>query len=452
MKLKSLEWNRRRRGFSLVEMLVALALTLMLMAIMSEMFVIGLDTFRVSKSVADMDRTLQTCADMIRRDLRSAHFEGSLRVSDVAPNHKTAAAARYAELGYFMVYEGRQGSSTSLREGSDDVGQVSDRDTNDFFSFTVRLDGTKEENFFAGRAPANLNSVGRPTNRHDNDVAYRSQWAELHYGLQPMLNADNTLAYTDAGQTVQLFNLYRRHKLLVPEFFTANTLFDPSTTNWSLTARPASVSSATFDSFDISGRRQGTTNTWLFNSPLDVSWIGNRYSFGVPTRRSTTFASQSTGANVTRQTAVPVFHAASVLTGTGNPSGLLASNVISFDIKVWDPQRNQFVDIGDGAGGQFGGNSTRVGNVTRNASDPGYYYDTWCTEVRQNQFFAGGTRVWEPFSMRIPNSIDPATGAAYVDADTGATFGEPMKAIQIRIRVWDSNTNQAREITIVEAL
>ena len=51
---------KRRSAFTIVELLVALALIMFIMAILSEAFVAGLTTFRNLKAVADMAERLRS--------------------------------------------------------------------------------------------------------------------------------------------------------------------------------------------------------------------------------------------------------------------------------------------------------------------------------------------------------------------------------------------------------
>src|SRR5207237_8415253 len=60
---------RRRAGFTITELLVAMALILFIMAVLSEAFVAGLESFRQLKSVGDMDQRLRTAMTLLRRDL-----------------------------------------------------------------------------------------------------------------------------------------------------------------------------------------------------------------------------------------------------------------------------------------------------------------------------------------------------------------------------------------------
>ena len=69
--------NSRQRGFTLVELLVAMALTLFIMVILSEAFSVGLGTFRELKAVADMQEKLRTAAMILRNDLQSNAYAGA---------------------------------------------------------------------------------------------------------------------------------------------------------------------------------------------------------------------------------------------------------------------------------------------------------------------------------------------------------------------------------------
>src|SRR5687767_11429926 len=75
-----------RPGFTLVELLVATALIVVIMAILATAFSVGMDTFSELKSIGDLSEQLRTADDVLRRDLAAAHMEdpaGSVvRVSD----------------------------------------------------------------------------------------------------------------------------------------------------------------------------------------------------------------------------------------------------------------------------------------------------------------------------------------------------------------------------------
>src|SRR5947208_11474370 len=66
---------RRRQGFTIVELLVALALIIFIMVILTEAFSAGLESFRRLKAIGDMQERMRSAAIIIRRDLQAEHFE-----------------------------------------------------------------------------------------------------------------------------------------------------------------------------------------------------------------------------------------------------------------------------------------------------------------------------------------------------------------------------------------
>src|SRR5689334_5845221 len=74
----------RRQGFTLVEMLVSLALVLFVMVLLSQALSTGLETFRQLKSTGELTEKLQMAGTILRQDLRYDHFEGKRRLSDPA--------------------------------------------------------------------------------------------------------------------------------------------------------------------------------------------------------------------------------------------------------------------------------------------------------------------------------------------------------------------------------
>ena len=74
--------HRSRQAFTLVEVLVAMALTMFIMVILSQAFVAALETFSGLKAVGDMQEDLRTAATLLRSDLSQDHFEGKRRLSD----------------------------------------------------------------------------------------------------------------------------------------------------------------------------------------------------------------------------------------------------------------------------------------------------------------------------------------------------------------------------------
>src|SRR5713226_1887771 len=76
--------NRKnvRGAFTLVEMLVATALVMFIMLVLSEAFVAGLNAFRTLKGIGDMEARLRGVSGILRNDLTLDHFDAGNRLGD----------------------------------------------------------------------------------------------------------------------------------------------------------------------------------------------------------------------------------------------------------------------------------------------------------------------------------------------------------------------------------
>src|SRR5688572_19156207 len=75
-----------RPGFTLVELLVAMALIVLVMAILSAAFQVGMDSLSELKSIGDLNEQLRTAGTTLQEDLRANHLEDAtgspVRLSD----------------------------------------------------------------------------------------------------------------------------------------------------------------------------------------------------------------------------------------------------------------------------------------------------------------------------------------------------------------------------------
>jgi hypothetical protein len=392
-------------------MMVALALTIFMMAILSEAFVVGLESFRRLKGIADLDSNLRTAANLLRRDLRANHFEGNLRVSDLFGR----TGSTHPDLGFFCVGEGYNPTTrtpqASVLEGFDANNLPSFRDTDDFLHMTVRFNGNERDAFLYGQTSAAnnpLDQIGFPSGRYDNlPNTYANQWGEVVYWLAPAVEPGGQQRWTGGapGVGLPLFDLHRRALLLVPEFFSAGTAMPP---------RPGSVAPPNTDDVSAFGSAP--------NSPADVQYPQRR--FGVQELPSSS--------NPTGRMFVWNFQP---LGGPRQGADRIMTDVLSFDVKVWNG--SIFVDLAGGDGSRFGGlgNNPAVGvrgtdpNAPRNLA----VYDTWCQRNGPNGWNFGN------WSLQANNPYVPP-------------YPVPLQAIQITIRVWDRKTEQARQITIIQDL
>src|SRR5438132_4500943 len=107
---------RRRTGFTLVEMMVSMALVIFIMVILSQAFVAGLESFRRLKATGDMQERLRTVSSVLRRDLASNHFGiGDNPHSLSATQDMTLSSWVPPSTGFFRIW---QGSAPSAIAGS----------------------------------------------------------------------------------------------------------------------------------------------------------------------------------------------------------------------------------------------------------------------------------------------------------------------------------------------
>ncbi|MGF1578096.1 MAG: type II secretion system protein J [Gemmataceae bacterium] len=208
---------QRRDAFTLVEMLVAMALTLFIMVIISSAFVTGLDTFRGLKGIGDLQAGLRSVSVRLRADLQANHFDGNKRLSD--PGIWTPEG-RPRE-GFFRLVLFRP-----IDEGDDADGIPSFRATQHVLHFTIKLRGARAEDLVtsfpqnvvpAGTTqPEDILGTSRRDVRHETSTtpAYNSQWAEVAY----FLNKTGTTDFpTDpnGASGFAIHDLYRVQRALV---------------------------------------------------------------------------------------------------------------------------------------------------------------------------------------------------------------------------------------------
>lgn len=203
---------QRRQAFTLVELLVSMALILFIMVLLTQAFVVSLETFRQLKAIGDLESQLRVATTSLRSDLSAEHFDGNRKLSD--PDFWVKGPPRE---GFFRIWQSTPGRFEGL--DSDNVPLF--RATDHALHFTVRLRGNKRENFFSASSPDRFNQLptdffGQAEARFmDTMGRYNCQWGEVVYFLR---RTGTTVSANDANSAsgVPLYTLYRRVVLLVP--------------------------------------------------------------------------------------------------------------------------------------------------------------------------------------------------------------------------------------------
>jgi type II secretory pathway pseudopilin PulG len=380
---------RRRQAFTLVELLVTIALIIFIMTLLSEAFIIGVKTFRDLKALGDMDERLRAGNAQILADVQADHFQGKARLGD--PNFWQSGPPT---AGFFRIYAPSAGVmplawpgpgvAASYFEGTDGDNIPSAVVTDTVLHFSVKLRGNKPDRFFsASNIPLGSPLLGLPTTYPEAQglapdsryqvgagTTYNSQWAEVAYFLVP--NGDV------AGST-PLYTLYRAQLVVVPD----NTYL-----NWATNPPQGTpISAAQIGSYmemSCEPDPAGSGNL-LFNNPSDLAGAYNGVSppaVNVPPLR----------AFDPTNPAVPDPN-----TGLPRSSTFVIGDVISFEVQalVYDP--------------------------TNPSNPPQMGYLNFDTGTQN----AGPQQNMPPINVTI-------------------------RALQITIRVWDNKTQLTRQITIVQ--
>ncbi|HYT93337.1 MAG TPA: prepilin-type N-terminal cleavage/methylation domain-containing protein [Gemmataceae bacterium] len=384
---------RHRQGFTLVELLVAMALTMFVMVILSEAFVTGLETFSGLKGIGDMTEKLRAATTVLRADLAADHHEGKRRPSD--PDYYSNPP----KCGFIRIYQG----AAALPEGTDADGIQSFRSgafpaANPIYGshilhLSIKRRGSGREDFFTAPVPAgppasplltaSTTFFNQPADARaqDNANTYNSQWAEVAYVL---VRTGSTSEVNVANSTLgtPLYALYRIQRVVVADNGTIN--FSATNNQRVPNNNPANINNANQTRYaQVSFRPVALTagGSLQFNNPSDLTVPGNR-AFQPATPGFTTANPASQGAS------------------------LLMTNVISFHVRV-----------------------LRSG-----------------TPLSPQQ---GGRLIDSDFGDVAFDSAG-ATTAGTINTSLGAMSTSFVSGIAVTLRVWDQKTQQTRQITVVQ--
>lgn len=227
----------RRSGFTLVELLVAMGLTLFIMTIIVEAFTISMDAYSGFRAVGDIQNQSRAALLMLRNDLSNVRFEGARKMSDASFwNTKVKE-------GFFVIKQGGPPTTAPgayVDEGADlDGVHKSFRAIDHVLHFGVRLrDNRRDQVFDATNTAAGATQLQTKqiftTNMNQESVfggtlltPVASQWAEVAYYLIPKRDSlGNLVTITNpnptAFGTIGLYNLYRVQLIVLPMTDKAN--------------------------------------------------------------------------------------------------------------------------------------------------------------------------------------------------------------------------------------
>jgi prepilin-type N-terminal cleavage/methylation domain-containing protein len=379
-----------RAGFSLTELLVASAISVVVMGSVATLLGVFGRGLSQSQSTIDMSARMRATAWKLRQDLDGVTCPV---VPWLAPD---------ANAGYFELSEGPQRDTTLALGGGAATANL-EADTDDILMFTTRAQG----GVFSGRYADASRTIESPY----AEVA----WFCRQAGEQPV-----------PGTT--LYNLYRRQLLVVgyvglPEF-AGNSIAGPLPNI----------------EYDISLRNE---NGRLYPNTLgDLTKRENRFMHNPATRPH----AMRVDGNARLGDAAD--------TGTFDNTDrvwedVILTNVIGFDVRVYDPEAQAriangvtlypgdpgygvgaaapavgaYIDLGGGVGGRLAQPPATKSGLARPT------YDTWSQHY---EFTAAGR-----------SGLNDPLQYAYAPP-----YPVPLRGIEVRIRCYDPSSKQVRQISV----
>ena len=491
---------RVTRGLTLVEMLVAMTLTLLLMGAVAQIFGMLGQGVNGSRSVAELGSRMRSTAYRLRQDLAGMTVDPK---PPVRPD---------ANSGYLEIIEGPEtdqitylsGQAFDKSSGSNATGKwvgtsqpyqgivgSDDRlvgDVDDVLLFTTR----STSDMFAGRADSrNTNLVG---------TTLKSPLAEVIWFCRPTVNTSDPQTYT----------LYRRQRLIkahpgAPPFLDTTAASPQNSFGGPPNTLPFTNWSTIYALTDVSCRREGSL---VFPNTLgDLTRRDNRFLHNGSTLAEFPHPFYANSYD-------PMSH-----TFDNNPTrfgeDIILTNVIAFDVRVWDPDSpikglpatiqtgnnnnpsqiavspgdplyedsaavtpptsggyrvGSYVDLGwkntaavnigspyPSSGSAFQGRGMFATNKTKlTLTYP--TYDTWSADYENDGVDDDNDGIIDNGSNGIDDNgnglIDEASTQTLPYAseyETSPPYPVPLLGVQVRLRCYEPSSRQIRQITVLKS-
>ena len=425
-----------RLGFTLVELLVSMAIIIFMLSIMSQAFVIATTCMQGMKTVGELIDKVRPVMTILQRDLAADHFDGTKKLCD--PDFWEYGPPRE---GYFSIIQGGGSEQETPSSGPVKYYISNSTTSNHALTFTSRLPGKNPTEFYTAEYPTahnvRMNGIyNYPDPTFATNPAYMKvqnarrfdfisniihcKWAELAYFIKPngsIVAKDPTSGYVD----LPLHDLYRQQRVILPDVSDMNK---------------AGIPIASPDPFNLFSHYVDSGKV-VFNQPSDVTAPWKRF-----------------GNRGAAPAALPNFKAyadSSGLNDVGNNSDLVLTNVISFDVRIINDSNLDFLHLYEAGAGALSGSYAPYYNAPyADTSISKFIFDTWTMERSQDPIknydlgnFSGVS--WQPATGISGNYQVPFWNSI-------TNKGIKINAIQITIRVWDDKSSQARDFVLIQKI
>jgi type II secretory pathway pseudopilin PulG len=460
----------RRAGFTLTEMLVATALTLFIMAIISTAFRAGLDTFSKLRTAGELQSKLRNTTKIMSRDLAMDHFIPR-------PDHPTAGWAKLygpklsdqrmdrlgwmpPDAGYFMLYQPGPSILETTAADGESIGSTKTPmpdptlypNVSPVLSFTMKLPSNEySQQFTTGFGLAS------PFEFAFNTGSISSPWAQVHYSLVPTPGLDTTEPGPNGEAPLPLYSLRRQMWLLSPKKVGETSYFEVTASQFSqlsdpvlsqnlvgkirlmedMTAPPPMTAGnrnlrlvTMQDVINPSVRYSSTTVAPFYTTPLLLSPVHNIPNTATP-------AFPYTPATLISR---PLEDA--------NGDDILLTNVISFQVKaMWEQEQAAVM-----------GPKQIATPLQTLPANPDWPFDDLPVDPIMNGTAGSGPLgtqrwfdTWNPIAGDPTNwDLTPAIGGTPNQIYAQPPLRIRIKALQIKLRIWDEKSKQSRQVTFIQ--
>lgn len=451
-------WQRQmRRALTLVEILIALSMTLIVLGAMMAAFGYASEEMQNGRALMELANRSRTVEDQFRSDIAAGTVEPRPYTSSTEPN------------GYFELIERPRRDDTEIDASTGAAPNINAYlgDVDDILGMTIRAQNGV---MFRGRQDI----IGQP-------AAIESPLAEVIWFtsvkrpgrrvITTGVNANTAFAIPVLAGTISIdstVRVHRRQLLIRPDF---DQLLDEQT--------PAVVNDF-LAANDISCRVVAGTGAGLFdvfaNSLTDLARRENRFAHALG--------------------AFPNPMSAALLSARSHSSGedIMLTDVAAFDFRVYSPNApvvvdgdaNILVEPGDLAAGYLGGVANDgVGNIS--VQNLGAFVDlgriaslglpatSWFSgpASAKSQLSIGGSTVWDTWSPsyesdgidqdgfggidQATNGVDDAVAGGTsapddnAERETEPPYANPLRGIQLKIRLIEKGTQRVHQSSVIHS-
>lgn len=425
--------RRARPGFTLVELMVAAAVCVLIMAILAGAFSLGIDTVRHMKSSGDMMDQLRGAGTALKADLAATHLldqqgnpvplskirADNTKIKDngtgVTPRYafETGHEFKYPINGFMRICSPTITYPTGNPTDADGLNAGTGIATTHYLHFTSVLKGNSDDEYFRATVPSGTGQ------------AYHSLAAEIAWFLEPM---------PSLGSGPTLHRLIRRQRLCA--------LSDTDRRDRPWPNNP--------DEAVISIRRPNDTTAYLATLG-ELTNPSNRLGGTKWTSKTTQVGAAYAFDGKTPQDDI----LAPMASRPGEDTVL--SNVISFEVQVhWTPSSFSQKDDALLPYGPSKGPPPAVPNrfpddFDSSKSKTDHPFDTLPVVQSSWNDLAGlaNTHTYDSWTGDLDwiTNYNPTTPDA-----KRPPLVITVRAVQVRIRIWDPKMQTARQITFVQDL